>query len=143
MVTALTLASTGLLGDQAYPGAVVDPAHRSRPASAVITDARSASSQEMSGRIRRYSITMAFRMACFLSMIWVEGWLRWVLLGCAVFLPYIAVVLANQADQRTGPSRVERGAPVDAPQLTSGEPVEILSGDVVDDDGDQREGRVA
>lgn len=96
----------------------------------------------MSGRIRRYTITMAFRMACFLSMIWVQGWLRWVLLACAVFLPYIAVVLANQADQRSEPSKVEHGAPEDAPQLTTGEQVEIVTGHVVEDD-DRREGRVA
>jgi hypothetical protein len=128
---------------------VADPAHRSQPAATVITDARSASSREMSGRVRRYTITMAFRMACFLSMIFVQGWLRWVLLACAVFLPYIAVVLANQSDQRTGPGGlVERGAPSDAPQLTTGEQPEVVVGEVVEgshdeDEDDLREGRVA
>lgn len=123
-------------------------AARSRPAAtAVITDARSASSQEMSGRVRRYAITMAFRTACFVSMIFVQGWLRWVLLACAVFLPYVAVVLANQSDQRTRTHRVEHGAPEDAPQLTTGERSEVLPGEVVEgsveDDRDEREGRVA
>jgi len=97
----------------------------------------------MSRRIRRYTITMAFRTACFVSMIFVHGWARWVLLALAIFLPYIAVVAANQADQRTAGGPVERGAPEDAPQLTTGEPVEVITGDVVDEPDDGREGRVA
>jgi hypothetical protein len=117
----------------------------------LITDAKSATSQEMSGRIRRYTITMAFRMACFVAMVFVSGWLRWALLVFAVVLPYVAVVLANQADQRSRGSRVEQGAPQDAPVLTVGEGVrvvdgEVVTGSVVDDDEDLdggREGRVA
>lgn len=122
---------------------------RGRPASAVITDARSASSQEISTRIRRYSITMGFRMACFVAMVFVHGWLRWLLLAFAVFLPYIAVVLANQSDQRTAGRRVEQGAPEDAPQLTVGEEIQTVDGEVVagsvvpDEDDEEREGRVA
>lgn len=87
----------------------------------VITDARGAASAEMSGRMRRYAITMAFRTACFLGMIFAHGWLRWVLLAAAVLLPYVAVVLANQADHRTRVSTVERGAPVDALQVRRGQ----------------------
>jgi hypothetical protein len=97
----------------------------------------------MSRRIRRYTITMAFRTACFVSMIFVQGWARWVLLALAVFLPYVAVVAANQADHRSSGGSVERGAPEDAPQLTAGGPVEVIAGDVVDEPRDGREGRVA
>jgi hypothetical protein len=110
---------------------VADPEH------VVITDARSATSQEMAGRVRRYTITMAFRTACFVSMIFVHGWLRWVLLACAVFLPYVAVVLANQADERTSTSVVEHGAPEDARQLTAGAGLvgdDVVEGDVIEDD---------
>ena len=99
----------------------------------------------MSRRIRRYTITMAFRTACFLGMLLVHGSLRWVLLGLAVFLPYVAVLAANQADQRGPSGPVERGAPEDAPQLTVGDPVQVVDGQVVDghvveDDGDERRG---
>ena len=107
--------------------------HRSSGAT-VITDARGASSVELDHRVKRYTLAMAFRMACFLSMFLVDGWLRWTLLAFAVFLPYVAVVLANQADQRTAPSKIEHGAPQDAPQLTVGEHVEVIEGDVVDDE---------
>ena len=54
--------------------------------------------------MRRYTITMAFRTACFISMIFVHGAFRWVLFACAVFLPYVAVIFANQANQRTNPA---------------------------------------
>ena len=109
--------------------------HRpSGAAPTVITDARAAASAEMSSRVRRYSITMAFRTACFLAMILVEGPLRWVLFACAVFLPYIAVLAANQAKRRgtgAGPPRVE---PTDVPQLTTGFSGEVISGRLADHD---------
>jgi hypothetical protein len=121
-------------------------------AAVVITDARSAASAELDARVRRYTITMGIRVACFVAMIFVDGWLRWVLLGCAVLLPYIAVVLANQSDQRSRRTPVEPGAPAGAASLTTGDqlrydPAEgsIVEGSVVEDsgvvDGAQQRGR--
>lgn len=66
----------------------------------VVTDAAPPASAELRNRQIRYGITMAFRTACFLAMIWVPGPARWVLLGAAAILPYIAVVAASQADRR-------------------------------------------
>src|SRR3712207_5436279 len=103
-----------------------------RAAHAVVTDARGAASTELSSRVRRYSLAMAFRLACFISMAFVDGWLRWTLLAFAVFLPYVAVVLANQADQRTVENEVEHGAPEDAPALTTGAETVVLPGDVIE-----------
>src|SRR3954463_529010 len=118
------------------------PTRRRRPrgggAAVVVTpEAGGAGSREMSSRIRRYTITMAFRMACFVSMLFVHGGLRWVLLALAVFLPYVAVIAANQADQRASAGRLEQGAPVGAPQLTVGEQVDVIPGDVVSDGHDR------
>lgn len=103
----------------------------------MITDARSGASKEMSSRVRRYTYTMAFRTACFLSMIFVPGVFRWVLFACAVFLPLIAVMIANQANRRSGSkwaSDMESPAS-DAPQLTTGprspEDSEVIAGDSV------------
>ena len=101
---------------------------------AVITDARMSTSAEMSKRIRRYTITMAFRTACFVSMIFVSGPARWVLLAAAIVLPYIAVLFANQANQRTPNRSVTQGVPSDLPQLTVGN--DVVSGYVVDDSAD-------
>ncbi len=114
--------------------------------SAIITDARDSTSLEMSRRIRRYSITMAFRTACFVSMLFVHGWLRWVLLGIAVFLPYIAVLFANQATSRTqAPRPVDDIGQNTAPQITDGhhEDGEIIEGELEDDEEPWPRDRVA
>ena len=70
-----------------------------------------ATSEEHAGRVKRYAITMAFRTACFIAMIFVPGVWRWVLFACAVFLPYVAVLLANQAHQRGMTNPVENAGP--------------------------------
>lgn len=75
----------------------------------LITDAQEGASADLKHRQTRYVITMAFRVACFISMLWVPSPWRWFLLGAAVVLPYIAVIFANQADQRNQPSEFERG----------------------------------
>ena len=102
-----------------------------------ITDARAGTSVEMTQRIRRYTITMAFRTACFLvAVIFAHGWLQWTLFAGAVFLPYLAVVLANQANTKGLAKPVRPGAPDDAKQLTTGVSSEYVKGEViVDDDG--------
>jgi hypothetical protein len=73
----------------------------SKSAAPLITTAHTGATAEMNSRDRRYTITMAFRTACFIAMIWVPGVFRWILFACALFLPYIAVVFANQANRRS------------------------------------------
>jgi len=113
--------------------------HQHSASTAVITDARDAGSKELSSRMWRYTIAMAFRLVCFVGIVFVDGWLRWLLLAFAVFLPYVAVLLANQTDERTVHVDIEHGAPEDAPQLTAG-PVspgmdgEVIEGEIVGDD---------
>jgi len=111
-------------------------AHRSSPT--VITDARMGTSEEMSSRIRRYTITMAFRAACFISMVFVEGVFRWVLFACAVVLPFIAVIAANQVDQhfRARKRRAPNAMMSGGPELTTGD-YEPRSGEVIDDEDDR------
>ena len=67
----------------------------------MITTAKESASAEMSSRVRRYTITMAFRTACFIAMIFVPGAFKWVLFFCALVLPYVAVLFANQANRRS------------------------------------------
>ena len=50
--------------------------------------------------MRQYLATMALRTACFGGAYVCEGWLRWVCVGLAVVLPYIAVVLVNAVRPR-------------------------------------------
>lgn len=102
----------------------------------VITNARTSTSEEHAGRVRRYAITMGFRTACFIAMIFVPGFWRWVLFACAVFLPYIAVLLANQAHQRGMTDRIETAEPPEGTkQLTTGpDDFDVISGHVTDAD---------
>lgn len=60
-----------------------------------VTSVGQAPSVERGQRMRKYVITMSIRMACIAAMPFVQGW--WILVCAigAVFLPYIAVVIAN------------------------------------------------
>jgi hypothetical protein len=132
--------------DQAYADTVSDSQSRSTAGNSgpvpLITDARSATSVEHESRVKRYALTMGFRTACFVAMIFVEGPLRWVLFAGAVLLPYIAVIVANQANQRTERhDRVGDGS-IDRPQLTTGpEDAEVIVGAVSDGSEHETHGR--
>jgi len=105
------------------------------PSGANITDARAGNSVDMTQRIRRYTITMAFRTVCFLvAVIFAHGWLQWTLFAAAVFLPYMAVLLANQSNTKGQKRVVRRGAPDDAKQLTVMPASEYVEGEVVVDE---------
>jgi len=60
-----------------------------------ITDAPSSLSEDIEGRRRRYLLSMGIRIVCFVSAYFAHGWLRWVVVAGAVFIPYFAVVVAN------------------------------------------------
>jgi len=64
---------------------------------APVTSLPQAPQDEVSGRVRRYWITMGIRMACFALTVLVTpyGWYTWVFAIAAAVLPYIAVVFAN------------------------------------------------
>jgi hypothetical protein len=62
----------------------------------LVTSARQGHSEEMSGRLRRYLISMTIRVICLVLAIFVlSGWLRLIGIAAAVVLPWIAVVMAN------------------------------------------------
>jgi hypothetical protein len=52
---------------------------------------------EVGRRSTRYLIMMGVRVLCFVLMVFIQpfGWYTWVFGAAAIFLPYIAVVLAN------------------------------------------------
>ena len=109
------------------------------PTTSSITTARAGTSVDTSQRIRRYTITMAFRTACFILAVTVaHGWLQWVMLAGAVFLPYMGVLLANQANETGLKKAVQDSAPHDARQLTSGPEPDYVEGVVMDEDGDEQ-----
>ncbi|MBS4753907.1 DUF3099 domain-containing protein [Nocardioides sp. zg-ZUI104] len=69
-----------------------------------ITTAGTSRAEDMSKRQRNYAIAMSIRTVCFIGaavtgaagLTWVWPWL----IAGAVFLPYVAVVLANAGDSR-------------------------------------------
>ena len=72
---------------------------RTRPVA--ITDLPPSPEDEQRSRIRRYALTMGIRMVCIVACLFVHGW--WLLVPAlgAVFLPYVAVVVANATSRRT------------------------------------------
>ena len=56
---------------------------------------------ERRSRMIKYTIAMSIRVACIFALLFVQGWWLLVFAAGAIFLPYIAVVLANVS----GPTR--------------------------------------
>ncbi|WP_395243118.1 DUF3099 domain-containing protein [Agromyces sp. MMS24-K17] len=61
---------------------------------------------ERKSRMVKYTITMSIRVLCIFCMLFARGWWLWIFAAGAIFLPYVAVVLAN-----VGSSRGEQVAP--------------------------------
>jgi hypothetical protein len=60
-----------------------------------ITSARRGVRDDIDHRTRLYLLFMSIRMGCFLGGVVAGGWLRWLLIVPALFLPYLSVVFAN------------------------------------------------
>jgi hypothetical protein len=58
---------------------------------------------ERRSRMIKYTIAMSIRVACIFAMLFVDGWWLAVCAAGAIFLPYVAVVLANVS----GPSHTQ------------------------------------
>jgi hypothetical protein len=84
-----------------------------------ITSARTSRSADIRRREVRYLMSMGIRTLCFVGAFFAGGVLRWVLVAAAVFLPYVAVVIANAADRRevAGPASFMSS---DRPMLEAG-----------------------
>ncbi len=67
-----------------------------------ITTAATSHSDDISGREKRYAVSMAIRTLCFVGAIIADGWLRWVLVAAALLLPYTSVILANAGVRKRG-----------------------------------------
>lgn len=81
---------------------------------------------------------MAFRTACFIAMIFTPGVFRWILFAAAVLLPYVAVIFANQVNERGQGSYSGSGAPSDAPQVTTGdERPSLTTGEIISSEVDK------
>jgi len=64
-----------------------------------ITDAAAAHSDEMRERMIKYAVAMGIRMVCLILIFVVDGWFKLIPVLGAVFLPWVAVVIANGSDR--------------------------------------------
>lgn len=69
-----------------------------------ITTAQTGLTDDQRSRTKRYLVSMGIRTLCFLGAVFAPSPWRWILLAGAVFLPYIAVVMANAGRERSNDS---------------------------------------
>ena len=67
-----------------------------------ITSVQSGLTADQSVRQRRYFVSMMIRTICFILTVVLPSPFRWFALAGAVFLPYIAVVVANAGRETVG-----------------------------------------
>jgi hypothetical protein len=85
--------------------------NQEQPPVYAITSASTGLSFDQAGRKRRYLISMSLRTICFVGAVFASGNLRWALIFGAIFLPYIAVVIANAGRENF----FYNGKPVESP----------------------------
>jgi hypothetical protein len=117
-----------------------------------ITDAAAAHSEDMRERMVKYALAMAIRMVCLILIFVVDGWFKLVAVAGAVFLPWIAVVIANGSDKAEIHSDAlldytpyaelgaaeESGTPESS--VTDDEPT-VLQGELITNDEEDDDGR--
>lgn len=124
-----------------------------------ISNAAVAHSEDMHKRMVQYGLAMGIRLVCLILIFVVDGWFKILMVAGAVFLPWIAVVIANGSDQaeihsdslldraplvelEASPARAPGDVGADgvngAGNGSTDEPV-ILQGEVVPDDDEPQE----
>ncbi|UEL30205.1 DUF3099 domain-containing protein [Pseudarthrobacter sp. L1SW] len=112
-----------------------------------ITDAAAAHSEDMRQRMIKYALAMGIRMVCLILIFVVDGWFKIIAVAGAVFLPWIAVVIANGSDKAEGHSDLLLdSAPLaeleSAPPSAGGEQgSEVLQGELIEDDDETTSGQ--
>jgi hypothetical protein len=66
-----------------------------------ITDAGVSLSDDQVGRTRKYLWSMALRTVCFVGAVIAPSPWRWIMIVAALFLPYLAVVVANAGREKS------------------------------------------
>ena len=73
---------------------------RKAPDAQSVTSAPEARTEDQARRLKRYLVTMGIRTACFVLLVVIDDWYRWIFAVGAVFLPFFAVVAANAVKPR-------------------------------------------
>jgi len=106
-----------------------------------ITDAAGAHSEDMRKRMIKYALAMGIRMVCLILIFVVDGWFKILMVAGAVFLPWIAVVIANGNDKAEAHSDLLLDsaplAEIESPPQPSAADRpgdEVLQGELINDD---------
>jgi hypothetical protein len=110
-----------------------------------ITDAAAAHSEDMRQRMIKYALAMGIRMVCLILIFVVDGWFKILMVAGALFLPWIAVVIANGSDKAEIHSDslldsaplAELESPPWAASPEEGPTSAVLQGELIDDDDDE------
>jgi hypothetical protein len=113
-----------------------------------ITDAAGAHSEDMRQRMIKYALAMGIRMVCLVLIFVVDGWFKIIPVAGAVFLPWIAVIIANGDDKAEGHSDLlldsaplaELESPP-APMAGEDPGSELLQGELIIDDDESPSGQ--
>ena len=92
-----------------------------RPDAQSVTTVAESRTEDQARRLKHYLVTMSIRTACFVLLVVIDEWYRWIFAAGAVFLPFFAVVAAYAVKPRV----VGRVRPVlpttdDTRQITTG-----------------------
>ena len=110
-----------------------------------ITDAAAAHSEDMRERMIKYALAMGIRMVCLILIFVVDGWFKLIPVAGAVFLPWIAVVIANGSDKAEAhsdalldyaPYAELESAEVLQPDEFGEDSPSVLQGELIDDEED-------
>lgn len=109
--------------------------------STVITTAADAASVDARRRTKRYLILQGVRVVCILGAFLIPGWPKWVVIAAAAILPGIAVLVANQPDQKKlleAEAKEREQERTSAPAVTDGS-YRTVPGEVVEDESQTAE----
>ena len=102
----------------------------------------------MRQRMIKYALAMGIRMVCLVLIFVVDGWFKIIPVAGAVFLPWIAVIIANGNDKAEGHSDLLLdSAPLaeleSPPTRIAGEDPgsELLQGELIIDDDESPSGQ--
>lgn len=75
-------------------------------------------------RMVKYTVAMSVRMVCIVAAVFAQGIFMWIFFALAIFLPYFAVVIANEqgAKKRVNTTVVAPKLSIKAEQIKFDEP---------------------
>lgn len=114
-----------------------------------ITSAAPGHSVDMHQRMVRYALAMGIRVVCIVALFFLDGWFKLIAVAGAVFLPWVAVVIANAQTKgeeydselmdHISYGEIGAGRPEDGAGWSPTPDGETILGETVDDDPDGEE----